>query len=266
MNPYNGVYEGHIIDSGHCFCDSDDFDEWRYDPNGSDCIGMIFFGGYFSKKKYGNNAISKAWVSLLEDCIGIGTLGKYHTLTEHLQHFGPKIDLNFNSCEEFEIWLRALISGEYLYYYDILGDTWDYSYAKTHTEQEIEQYKNEHILLNIKAARDAILCWKICKLYDKKFPHVLTENDKESERIVTAVQCFYAYGGTYGDGTCGLPIWYKEAIDYVFGDLSFHIGTDGEKYYHSGQHWVKEWYYDKLDLNCKNREELENRLDEELKD
>lgn len=105
MKPYCGIYEGHIIDSGRCFCDSDVYDEWKYDPNGPDKIGMMFFGGYFSKKKYGTNAINKAWVSLLEDCIGIGTLSKDHTLTEHLTYFGPKLNLNFNSIKEFETWL-----------------------------------------------------------------------------------------------------------------------------------------------------------------
>ena len=264
MNAYNDVYEGHIIDSGNCFCDSDDFYEWRYDSNGQDYIGMMFFGGHFSRKKYRNNAISKAWISLLEDCIGIGELGYHHTLTEHLKYFGPKLNLNFKSIDEFEIWIKTLIVGKWFHHYDILGDTWDYNYAKTHSEQEIEDYKNKHIQLNIEAARDAILCWKICKLYDKRFPYVQTEYDKDNGNIVTAMQCFYAQGGTYGDGSCGFPVWYTEAVEYIFGELSFHIGIDGEKCYHSGQNWIKEWYYDKLNLNCKNREELERKLDEEL--
>lgn len=105
MSLYNNFYEGHIIDSGKCFCDSDNFDEWRYDPAGSDDIGMIFFGGHFSRKKH-TDAISKAWVSLLEDCIGIGELKEHHTLTRNLEMFGPKLDVNFKSVGDFEAWLN----------------------------------------------------------------------------------------------------------------------------------------------------------------
>lgn len=95
--------EGHIIDMGHCDYRADD---WHYDPDGPDSIGMIFFGGHFSRKKHGKDiAISKAWTSLLEDSIGIGELGMKHTLTEHLKYFGPKFDLNFKSISEFETWI-----------------------------------------------------------------------------------------------------------------------------------------------------------------
>lgn len=109
MNVCNNIYEGHIVDSGKCFCDSDNIDEWRYDPNGKDDIGMIFFGGYFSRKKC-KDAISKAWVSLLEDCIGIGELKEQHTLTHHLESFGPKLDVNFKSFHEFEVWVNAKLN------------------------------------------------------------------------------------------------------------------------------------------------------------
>lgn len=109
MNVCNDIYEGHIIDNGKCTVDDDtEFGEvYRYDPNGEEDIGMIFFGGYFSRKKYGDAAISKAWMSLFEDCIGIGELGKKHTLTEHLRMFGPMLDVNFNSISELETWLNA---------------------------------------------------------------------------------------------------------------------------------------------------------------
>ena len=103
------VYEGHIIDNGKCtvYEDPEVGEVEKYDPNGEDDIGMIFFGGYFSRKKYGDAAVSKAWVSLLEDCIGIGELGKEHTLTEHLRMFGPLLDVNFNSFDELETWLNS---------------------------------------------------------------------------------------------------------------------------------------------------------------
>ena len=67
--------------------------------------GMIFFGGHFSKKKR-EDAKSKAWISLLEDCMGIGELGKHHTLTEHLTYFGPKLDFNCKNTEELRIKLK----------------------------------------------------------------------------------------------------------------------------------------------------------------
>lgn len=109
MNPANNFYEGHIIDSGKCSCDSGDLDDWRYDPNGKDEIGMIFFGGHFSRKKH-KDAVSKAWISLLEDCIGIGELKEHHTLTSHLECFGPKMDVNFKSFKEFEVWIDAKLN------------------------------------------------------------------------------------------------------------------------------------------------------------
>ena len=77
------------------------------DGSGEEEIGMVLVGGYFSRKKYGDAAVSKAWVSLLEDCIGIGELGKEHTLTEHLRMFGPLLDVNFNSFDELETWLDS---------------------------------------------------------------------------------------------------------------------------------------------------------------
>ena len=109
MNACNDTYEGHIIDNGKCIVyeDPEVGEVYKYDPNGEEDIGMIFFGGYFSRKKYGDAAISKAWVSLLEDCIGIGELGKEHTLTEHLRMFGPMLDVNFKSFDELEIWLDS---------------------------------------------------------------------------------------------------------------------------------------------------------------
>lgn len=109
MNACNNIYEGHIVDSGKCFCDSDNPDDWRYDPKGKDEIGMIFFGGYFSRKTH-KDAISKAWISLLEDCIGIGELKEHHTLTRNLETFGPKMDVNFKRFREFEVWVNAKLN------------------------------------------------------------------------------------------------------------------------------------------------------------
>lgn len=112
MNACNDIYEGHIIDNGKCtvYEDPEVGEDWKYDPNGEEDIGMIFFGGYFSRKKYGKAAISKAWVSLLEDCIGIGELGKEHTLIAHLRMFGPMLDVNFKNIRDFETWLSSKLA------------------------------------------------------------------------------------------------------------------------------------------------------------
>ena len=106
MNLSNDFYEGHIVDTGRCSCGSADVDEWHYDPDGPDEIGMIFFGGHFSRKKH-KDAISKAWISLLEDCIGIGELKEHHALTRNLETFGPRLDVNFKSFREFEVWANG---------------------------------------------------------------------------------------------------------------------------------------------------------------
>lgn len=109
MNAYDNIYEGYIIDTGKCICDSDYPYNWHYDPNGPDKIGMIFFGGHFSRKKH-KDAISKAWISLLEDCIGIGELKEHHTLTQNLETFGPRLDVNFKSFREFEVWANSKLN------------------------------------------------------------------------------------------------------------------------------------------------------------
>lgn len=112
MGKYCHDYEGYIIDSGKCVDDPLALDGIRYDPNGKEEIGMIFFGGHFCEHKtshrpaFGKGAISKAWVSLLEDCIGIGELGASHTLTEHLKSLGPVMDFNCASLEELEAKLK----------------------------------------------------------------------------------------------------------------------------------------------------------------
>lgn len=101
MQLYGGVYEGHIIDSGKVR-DADIRpdeveeinDEWNED------IGMIFFGGYFSKKIY-KDAESRAWESLMIDCMGADPdVGKYHNLTRSLETFGPRLDFNCKTVPE----------------------------------------------------------------------------------------------------------------------------------------------------------------------
>jgi len=103
MNAYNDVYEGHIIDSGN-YIEKDE-DTFVLSEEG-DPIGMIFWGGFYSRKKY-KDAMSKAWISLLEDCIGSTELHEIHNLTDHLKDFGPKIDFNCNTTEKLEELLKS---------------------------------------------------------------------------------------------------------------------------------------------------------------
>ena len=110
MSLYASYYEGHIIDCRKVkYAEySNWLDECPPEERNmilNEDIGMIFFGGHFSKKKR-EDAKSKAWISLLEDCMGIGELGKHHTLTEHLTYFGPKLDFNCKNTEELRIKLK----------------------------------------------------------------------------------------------------------------------------------------------------------------
>lgn len=91
-------YEGHILDSGGIV-----------DVDGSDMtIGMVFWGGRFGVRRYGRRAVSKARVSLLEDCIGIGELGLEHTLSDRLKDVSClAVDLNCGSLDEPEVKMTA---------------------------------------------------------------------------------------------------------------------------------------------------------------
>lgn len=85
-------YEGHII----------------VNSKNDECNGMIFWGGYFSRKKH-KDAESKAWISLLEDCIGIGEDSKIHNLTKYVEEcYGNSIDFNCSSKEELYLKLAVL--------------------------------------------------------------------------------------------------------------------------------------------------------------
>lgn len=91
MRPYCNIYEGHIIDTG-----KDELNEE---------IGLIFWGGFFSRKKY-KDAESKAWISLIEDCIGISEVKDFHNLTRSLEiWYGPNINFNFKTIDELESFL-----------------------------------------------------------------------------------------------------------------------------------------------------------------
>jgi len=91
-------YEGHIIDHGKLLADDGNVVT----------IGMMFWGGHFAMRKYGRRAVSKAWVSLLEDCIGTGELGLDHTLSDHLKDVSClAVDLSCGSLDELEVKLTA---------------------------------------------------------------------------------------------------------------------------------------------------------------
>lgn len=104
MNAWNNTYEGHIIDEGKCIEGEDG--EYVLSTEGDD-IGMIFFGGYYSRKHYAD-AQSRAWVSLLEDCIGQSDVSEFHNLTESLKTFGPRLDFNCKSAAELDALLVSL--------------------------------------------------------------------------------------------------------------------------------------------------------------
>lgn len=99
-------YEGHILDSGR-IVDVDG--KLVPSGDGSDMtIGMVFWGGHFGVRRYGRRAVSKARVSLLEDCIGIGELGLEHTLSDRLKDVSClAVDLNCGSLDELEVKMTA---------------------------------------------------------------------------------------------------------------------------------------------------------------
>lgn len=110
MNLYANYYEGYIIDSRKV--KDADYGNWLDECLPEDKeellnedIGAMFFGGHFSRKKH-KDAKSKAWVSLLEDCMGIGELKQSHTLTTHLKDFGPRLDFNCENIEELKLKLK----------------------------------------------------------------------------------------------------------------------------------------------------------------
>ena len=94
------VYEGHIIDHGKCVWDDITY-TCSLSDNGTDEVGMVFWGGFFSRKKY-KDAMSRAWISLLDDCIGSSGIDNFN-LTYYLNDgVGPKIDLKCNTVGELE--------------------------------------------------------------------------------------------------------------------------------------------------------------------
>ena len=108
MNPYNGIYEGHIIDSGKCVENPDGTYSLSDSPE-AESIGMVFFGGHHDTRE-SETAESEAWESLLLDCIGQSDdveIREFHNLTRALEAFGPKIDFNFENAEKLEDFLKS---------------------------------------------------------------------------------------------------------------------------------------------------------------
>ena len=108
MNPYNGIYEGHIIDSGKCVENPDGTYSLSDSPE-AEPVGMVFFGGHHDTRE-SETAESEAWESLLLDCIGQSDdieIREFHNLTRALKAFGPKIDFNFENAEKLEDFLKS---------------------------------------------------------------------------------------------------------------------------------------------------------------
>ena len=108
MNPYNGIYEGHIIDSGKCVENPDGTYSLSDSPE-AESVGMVFFGGHHDTRE-SETAESEAWESLLLDCIGQSDdveIREFHNLTRALEAFGPKIDFNFENAEKLEDFLTS---------------------------------------------------------------------------------------------------------------------------------------------------------------
>ena len=101
-------YEAHIIDHGK-YVEDDGMNCHLDMENGTDEIGMVFFGGHYHEDEF-PNAEELAWISLLEDCIGMccdKDLRTTHNLARSLADVcGPYIDLNVGSVEELERWLE----------------------------------------------------------------------------------------------------------------------------------------------------------------
>ena len=108
MNPYNGIYEGHIIDSGKCVENPDGTYSLSDSPE-AESVGMVFFGVHDDTRE-SETAESEAWESLLLDCIGQSDdveIREFHNLTRALEAFGPKIDFNFENAEKLEDFLKS---------------------------------------------------------------------------------------------------------------------------------------------------------------
>lgn len=106
MNPYNGIYEGHIVDCGKCVENPDGTYSVSNTPDAED-IGTVFFGGFHDIKE-SETAESEAWESLLLDCIGKSDdveIREFHNLTRALETFGPKINFNFEDTERLDAFL-----------------------------------------------------------------------------------------------------------------------------------------------------------------
>lgn len=104
----SNVYECHIIDAGHCV-ELENGDVQLSNNPSDEKIGSIFFGGHYDRRKF-KDAESKAWQSLLADCIGRSDdeeIRDFHNLTRALKTFGPEIDFNFDTVEQLEAWLNS---------------------------------------------------------------------------------------------------------------------------------------------------------------
>ena len=104
----NNIYECHIIDTGHCIELENGDVRLSNNPNDEE-IGSIFFGGHYDRRKF-KDADSKAWQSLLMDCIGKSCdieIRDFHNLTNALKTFGPSVDMNFSCVEDCEKMLHS---------------------------------------------------------------------------------------------------------------------------------------------------------------
>lgn len=105
----NNVYECHIIDTGHCI-ELENGDVKLSNNLTDEKIGSIFFGGHYDRREF-RDAKSKAWSSLLMDCIGQSDdveIRNFHNLTHALKTFGPKVDMTFNTVEDLKKWLDSV--------------------------------------------------------------------------------------------------------------------------------------------------------------
>lgn len=97
----NNIYECHIIDTGH-YIELENGDVQLSNNPNDEKIGSIFFGGHYNRRKF-KDAKSKAWQSLLMDCIGQSCdveIRNFHNLTRALMTFGPNVKMNFNTIDD----------------------------------------------------------------------------------------------------------------------------------------------------------------------
>ena len=105
----NNIYECHIIDTG-TYVELENGDVKTTCNMNDEKIGSIFFGGHYDRRKL-KDAKSKAWSSLLMDCIGQSCdveIRAFHNLTHALKTFGPAVNMNFNNIEDLKLWLNSI--------------------------------------------------------------------------------------------------------------------------------------------------------------